>query len=694
MKKYKEIIFVGLIVLLVLGSFFPVLSAGFLNWDDLQYVVKNEAIQEMSWHNLKEIFFKQKIMKTYVPLTVFTFALEKFLFGLNPFVFHLTNLLLHMVVVMLCYWFLKQIGIKSMAVYIAIVLFAVHTIHVESVAWVSERKDVLYAAFYMLSLNCYWLYLSGSKYRYLIFSILAAFLSVLAKPMALSLPLVLILCDWYKNNKLTFSDFFQKIPYCLVIGPVVWQTYMLHVRIPGQSIVEGVTVWMWTFGFYIQKFFLPIGLSPLYEAPEPVSFGNVPYLVGAVIFVVSLILIIVYRKIKWFIFGAMFYFLSIFFIFRMDTQTDLSVVADRFNYLPSLGLCILVGQVFSGFLQKQAKRNGVQEFGLFLVCIIGIMISINTHIYCSVWGSSVDLWTRAIQFAPNSAEAYHNRGGQLSLEGRFEEAKKDMDKAIAINPQYASAYNNRGVINRDQGLYSVALLDFDDAILLDPFLSEAYNNRGLAYSRLGQSALAVADYSEALKINPAYVKAYRNRANEYYEMEYYSSALKDYSTVLNYVSDIAEVYNSRGSLYERLKDYERASRDYSQAIAIAPDYISAYNNRGNVYLRLEKYDLALGDYNLAIKLESDSAETYSNRGSLFLMKKEYEKALKDYNQALTIDPEFSAVYLNRSYIYEAKKEYSQALEDLNKAQELGMKVNRRYKKKLLGLVNHGKKSKK
>jgi len=263
----QNIIFIIVVVILITFiSFWPSLSNPFSSFDDYVHLVNNPIVQTFDWPHIKAMF-TTTINKSYIPLVQLSYAIEHHFFGLKPFIYHLNNLLLHLGVSILIFLLALRWKINLWAAGLGALIFAIHPMHVESVAWITERKDVLYACFSMLSLYHYQCYIETGhgRMKYYVFSLFWVLLSMLSKPMGLSLPLILFLIDWV--NKRTHSPklILEKIPFLVIIIPIVWITYLSHIRIPGESVISGVLIWVWCFAFYIQKFLIPTVL--LYACP-------------------------------------------------------------------------------------------------------------------------------------------------------------------------------------------------------------------------------------------------------------------------------------------------------------------------------------------------------------------------------------------------------------------------------------------
>lgn len=489
----KQILPSLLICVSAVFAFFPCLSAEFLNFDDDGHILNNPAVAELSFPSLKQMF-TQTLNSTYVPLTTLSFAVEKHFFGFDPFVFHLNNLLLHIAVTLLIFFLAQRLGLSLRAALLAALIFAVHPMRVENVAWVTERKDVLYALFYVLALHQYWSYLkSKSRVNYWTAAGLGL-LSMLAKPMALSLPLILWLLDWFSGRPWQRSIIVEKLPFLAVAAGIGWVTFSLNLPPSQLEAGHALLIWIWSFDFYIWKFLFPQDVSPFYSLPGPVSAGSWPFLASIVMFIACIGLLALGRKDRFLLFAFGFYFLSIFFLLRFRTG-DLHFVADRFMYLPSIGLCFLLGM----WLDRWIKSRWAATVGVFLF----IFMAIETHAQCYVWRDSISLWSEMIRRNPEAETvffAYSNRGNVFLEQGRDDLALADYNQAIAINPKAAKAYSNRGRIYAQHGQYDKAIEDFSRAIALDTALPEALINRALAHQAKNDIPSARRDALEAKRL--------------------------------------------------------------------------------------------------------------------------------------------------------------------------------------------------
>lgn len=534
----------------VLATFAPVFqSAYMLNFDDNVHFFYNAMTRSTNWQRAPlDIFFTpDNVNATYVPLTTLSFFYENFFFGMRPVVSHAINLFLHLSVCGAAFCLGRALGLRVVAAFAGIVIFAIHPLHVEPVAWVTARKDLLYSFFYIAAMISYLRFIDNRNGKDYIFALLTAGLSVLSKPMALSLPLILFLLDWYKGRAFSWRLLIEKIPFLLVIEPTAFITYAMNARAIGLHEGHSFLVWVWCATFYLKKFFLPVNLSALYNASFPVRISNPEYLISCAILTTGVLSAIIWRHSKLFLFAILFYALSLFFIWRFDFY-DLTFVADRFMYLPSLGICFLMGFFIERWLESRYSR--LAAIGLFSLLIMLMSLSFQRS---SVWKNSYSLWTDVLKNNPTAfvLTAYgesllepncfkDNRDDfirdisaslktspqkfkekfQNSLEPKLTAVRQALalrvfTYAMLLNPAYAEPADNIGVMLLRFKRYERAVTFFNKAISTrDKGDGTCFYHRGLAYEYLGRPDLSLEDYKIAIDLGgEAVISAYLNTAN-------------------------------------------------------------------------------------------------------------------------------------------------------------------------------------
>ncbi|MFH1359538.1 MAG: tetratricopeptide repeat protein [Candidatus Omnitrophota bacterium] len=600
----KWIIF-SLICILVLTfvSFLPTLKNGFLYFDDDTHLIENPQVRSLSVSNIKRIF-TSAVNETYIPLSILSFAAEFHFFGYNPHVYHLDNLLIHLTVVALVFWLALRMGLTLRASLLVALLFGIHPMRVESVAWVTERKDVLYAAFYLLALHSYWSYLHHPKVKYFILAMILGILSMLAKAMALSLPLILLLMDWYVKRKFSWKIVLEKIPFFLYCAGIGWITYRLNIRMPVADTTHAGLIWIWSFSFYFEKFFFPWPLIPLYFVPQPFTLANSDYLLSFIIFFSLIFFLVRFRKNRLFVFAIAYYVLSIFFLMRSNTS-ETNAVADRFMYLPCLGLCFFLGVRLDGLL----KNSRTKTSWLYPATTV-LVILLYFNLACLTW-QQTKVWSDTPMFAAYSLK-------QLSPVP----IRRGLDKRFIF-----------------------------------------FVNRGKYYEVIGKYTLALNDYTEAIKLAPTQYVGYFNRGNIHFALKQYAAALKDYTKSINLNGQQSFAYAKRGSTHLELGQVPEALEDFNKAIDLDPKNASAYDGRGVILGQQGRLDEAYQDFNRAIVLNPFYAEAYANRGLYYYFAGDLENAVKDLDKAISLKPNLTYAYATRAAIYEKTGHGLDALSD-------------------------------
>lgn len=633
-----------------------VLRAAFTSWDDPAYLLNNPAVRWLDWMHLKTIF-STTIERTYVPLTILSFAAEYHFFGFDPFVYHLDNLLLHLSVAALIFLLARRMGLQLFGAAFAALLFALHPMHVESVAWVSQRKDLLYSFFYLLALRSYWRYIREYHWFSYVLSILCAFLSMLASPMALSLPLVLLASDWFYGRRFSGRVFLEKIPHVAIVVPIAWVTYS-QTPMPDGPLWEALHIWLWTVTFYIQKFFMPLELIPVYELPRPISLFQPAYAQSLIVFFLTALTLIRFRWNKWVVFAALYFFLSIFFLLRSGE------VADRWMYLPSLGICLALGWVFEQvFHECERKGSGMRKAFHFSMILFFLTLGARTLMQTKIWHNSITLSSYVIHKWPGSAESYLKRGVAYLDIRQWDKAMEDFNKALALDPQMKKVHQHRAFVYFQNEEYDRALADLNVEAQRSPRDAEIYSSRGNVYQRMGELDKAMADYAQALQLDPDDAQIDMNIGNIHGMRGELEQALKFYDTALQKDPGYFFAHHNKGITYDQLGQEDKAVEALTKAIKAAPRFPDSYFARGNIYLRRKEYGPALADYNDAIRLQPFSPETVYNRGIVYKHLGKFEQAHEDFTRLIQMAPGYLAAYFQRADIDHRRGDLQKAISD-------------------------------
>jgi protein O-mannosyl-transferase len=498
----KQIFIVCIILTLAtLAVFWQVNHYYFISLDDYVYVKDNSHIQ--SGINVDGIrwAFSTTYAEFWHPLTWLSLMFDYQLHGLNPGGYHLTNLILHILSTLLLFWlFNRMTGAVWKSAFVA-AFFALHPLHVESVAWVSERKDVLSALFWMLTLCLYVYYTEKpviQRYWLVMFSFVCALMS---KPMVVTLPVIMILLDYWplnrfesKKDHLILWQLKEKLPFFILSA--VFSILALHAHyIPSRkyfplssrfanAIVSSVT--------YLEKTFWPHNLAISYPFSDQLQTWQI---VGSffIILVISTVIIVMVKRFPYLFVGWFWYAITILPVIGI-IQIGRFAMADRYYYLPSIGIAVIMAWGFLPIIKSEfVSKNILFHMGVMFILIMSFI----AWKQCGYWRNSIELFKHTIQVTKNNALAHNSIAPSLIEEGQINSAFYHYNEAIRINPDYADAYNNRGNAYSRLGKYQQAIEDYNEAIRLKPDYADAYYNRGLAYFIQGNYNLGCVDAKKA-----------------------------------------------------------------------------------------------------------------------------------------------------------------------------------------------------
>lgn len=573
----KDHFAIGAILLFSTFLLFPVVNNGWVLWDDPAYVLENQHLIINSWSDFFHQFNLVVVQGNYHPITILSLALDYSIDGFNPTVFHTTNLIFHLLNVLLTYIFVFLLfRVRWIALFVAF-LFSIHPMHVESFAWVAERKDVLYVFFFLLGLISYLFYQQKkTKLNYLL-CLLLFMLSLLSKGMAVVFPVILLLLDYFQKRKFTRSILIEKVPFfalSLIFGIIaIWaQDGSGAVTSNADApFIQTFLVPLYGLSTYITKLFLAINLSALHPYP-PLSDGvvSMAFLVSIVPLLVVIGLVYVYfRKDRKVLFGLLFFLVTIFPVLQF-LSVGSAIIAERYTYLSYLGLFIALGFILNSIFQKLTVKSR-NPFIVVVAVYIGFLC-FQTYKKIPVWQNDETLWSETIESYPDDYFAYMKRGSYRAKNGQLNAALADLNQSISIFQNDYYAFNNRGMIYLSMKEYLLAKQDFTQAINLDSTLYEAVLNRGLIYLNTGKYDSALVDFQKSIQLAP----------NN--ELNYLNLAL----------------------LYERMKLPAQSFSSFKKVLQLNPQNHQAHYYRGLFYFKQEQYQEALEDFNSAIKWNQNS----------------------------------------------------------------------------------------
>jgi protein O-mannosyl-transferase len=640
-KSSKDWLFL-LPLVVTFFAFLPTFENGFINWDDLDYITNNRWIQALNFENIKGIF-SNGIIGNYNPLPLLSFAIEKALFGSNNLsaAIHADNLFLHLLCVFLVYKLSKAMGLQAWSAAFVALLFGIHPMRVESVAWATERKDVLFAAFYFAALLSYIKYLKSETYtffnKYFLISFGFFILSLFSKVQAVSLPLSMLVLDYYFQRPFNLKGLFEKAPFflgSLAMGLVNINTLKAAKSFETAastsfSFMERLIMACHSFTIYVAKCIFPWEMLPIYPYPPALPTY---YYMTALLFVASLVGVWwAYRK-GWMniVFAWLFFFVNFIFVSQI-VGAGQGFLADRFTYVGYFGFFFLAVKLSETWAGK--NRTYIKYGGMAYLILCAFM----TWNQVKVWKDGETLWTHQLENIPNAVGGWQNRGVWFRDNKQQQQALSDFNTALKINQKDATLYNSRGKTLAEMGQYVAAVEDFSMALSLKPNLLEALGNRGAAYGALNKIDSLLVDLTAVLAIDP-----------------------------LN-----ADALLNRGMALDLLGKVDESIKDFTKVIELDPLSTNAFLNRMQGYRKLNQLDKALEDCNSYLALKKDNPDLWVDRALLKSRMGKCAEAIPDFDQALALNSSNGAVYAERAKCHFNTGNIPLAKADAQKAVQLG-----------------------
>ncbi|MFZ4620602.1 MAG: tetratricopeptide repeat protein [Bacteroidota bacterium] len=597
MKTDRQTIYIAIIIAATLAVFFPTIQNGFTNWDDGYYLVNNPDIRSLSAENIGTMFSSFYVAQ-YVPLVVLSFAVEFHFFGLDPFIVHFTSLFLHLVTTVMVFSLVRRWKFSDEVAFFAALMFGIHPLHVEAVAWTSARKDTLSTVFLIGSMLMYYRSESDDErfpVRYYLLSLGLFLCAMGSKATVMFLPFFL-LAEAAITGKPLKRIAVKLVPYFVVsiffAGLVLYSLGSVGGVAIGKrfSLLETVSIAAYDIVFYIGKTIYPAGLSSVYPFPDT-SGGSLPaaMFISLAAVIAATAAILIFRK-KTVQFQVP---LAFFVIALLPTLQFVSfgsmIVADRFMYVPLLGLLVVISQLLhQHFIDRfdDVKKTAV------LIGMIALSYGAVTWNRVAVWKDSETLWTDAIQHYPNFPISYFSRGQHYFMQGRYDKAYADFSKAIDIAPNYPDALNMRGYLSAVRGDLGIARKDFDKVLAIEPSFALAYYNRGLVSLKENNNDSAIADLSRAIFFDKTFVEPYLNRGILLEGKRRFREAVTDLTVVIQSQPDNIDALIHRGSASLKLRNYDAAMTDLQHARMIEPGRKEVNVNLSLLYEALGKKDSA------------------------------------------------------------------------------------------------------
>jgi tetratricopeptide (TPR) repeat protein len=613
---------VGVIVLITLAVYIPAMRAGFV-WDDDLFLTNNPLIKADD--GLYRFWFTTE-PPDYFPLVSTSLWFEWRLWGMDATGYHVVNIALHAISSILIWLVLRRLKIPG--AWLAALIFAVHPVNVESVAWITERKNTQPMVFYLLTILLYLRFESDGRRRWYVLALCAFLIALLSKTSVVMLPFVLLGCVWWQRGNIQIKDLVRSIPFFVMSGVLGLVTVLYQSNAIGGDIVRsggffprlaaaGSAVW-----FYIYKAIFPYKLSFVYPRWEIDPSSTVSYLPGLIL-AACFVALWRYRK-SWGkapLFALGYFVVTLFPVIGFFDINFMrySLVTDHWQYTSIIGIIALVA---GGAISMVKSWQGqLQKLACAAAVILVGVLSVLTWGQCHVYRDVEALWRDTISKNPNAWIAHNNLGTALLDQGRFEEAVAHCSEALRINPNHAKIHCALGAALAGQGRFEEATRRFSEALRLEPN-AEAHNDIGSALNELGRFEEAISHFSQAIRLRPGFAEAHAN---------------------------LGLGLAKQGRLGE-------AVPHFSEALRIEPDFEGAHYNLGLALAGQGKMKEAIPYFFEAVKIKPDFAEAHYNLGALLAGQGRLGEAIRHFSEALRIRPDFAeAKYsLNRA-LNEARK---------------------------------------
>lgn len=719
--KYKSVLICVFLAGATLAVYRRVLYNDFVNYDDPVYVTENKQVEAGLTREGVVWAFTSRRANNWHPLTWLSLMLDSELFGLKAGVFHATNLLIHIANTLLLFLVLRKMTGSLWCSGFVAAVFALHPLHVESVAWVSERKDVLSALFWLLTMWGYADYVQcGGRLRYLL-TLLFFGLGLMAKPMLVSLPIVMLLLDYWPLSRLQTAKLskagllqqnnisrrsaliyllLEKVPFFVLAGASSLITVMVQKRGGAVIALERLSLStrifnaLVTYIIYIVKTFFPRGLAVYYPHPHTLPIWQV----AAAILLLGLITAAVLSAHRGYLTsGWLWYIVTLIPVIGL-VQVGSQARADRYMYVPMVGVLIMLAWGVGEVTARWRLRRFVLSF-VAGICLSASMVCTLQQV--GYWRNSFTLFSRAIAVTSGNYIAHLNLGNFLTRQKRSKEAIPHYKKAIEIYRDYVEAHYNLGIALSLERRYDEAIEEYYTVLRLKGRHGEVEFRLADALSQKGRLDEAIIYYTKALERQPNDVEVLNNFALALFKKGEIKEAIKYYKKSLEIKPDSVEVLNNLGNALVKQKEFDEAVLLFKKALSLEPSFGATHYNLANalrqtgrideailhyreaVRLRpndidahyglglslaeLKRYDEAAIHYQKAIELNADFAQAHYNLGIIFVNRNEIDKAIEQFRQVLRIHPEDAEMHCNVGILLAQKGLLDEAVEEFRSA---------------------------
>ncbi len=687
LNKHRPLLICLALSLTTLVVFRQVRSLDFIDFDDYLYVANNNNVQGgLTWQGIKWAFTTTQAYNWH-PLTWFSHMLDCRLYGVNPAGHHFTNVILHIANTLFLFLVLRLMtGSLWRSAFVA-ALFALHPLHVESVAWVSERKDVLSTFFWMLTM---WFYIRYVRrpclVNYLPIAVTFA-LGLMAKQMLVTLPFVLLLLDYWPLQRLTWNRqnhqlqersfgsvsfsrcLLEKLP--LLVMSVVASVIVFLVQSEAGLVKNTVEIPIvyrlgnvpLAYVKYIIKMFWPVNLGILYPHPGANLSLWQALLAGCFLSCISILIILAFRRRKWLIVGWLWYLGTLVPVIGL-VQVGFQAMADRYTYIPLIGLFLIITWGAADIVgnQKYAK------IGLATAAVTVLSaLTILTSMQLPRWKNTIAIYEHTASAIPNNDVLRCYLGWFLMDQGKLDEAVKNFNEALQINPNFAVAHGNIGCVFVQMGKPNEAIRHFTEALQIEPDSAKVHNNLGAVLAQQGKVDEAVKHYTRALQLEPDFVEAHNNLASALAWQGRFDEAIRHFNEALRIKPDDAKSHNELGRTLLSQGRLDEAIICFNQTLQIEPNFADAHYNLGIIFIRQNKLDKTVTHFTEALRIRPDFTEARSKLGYALTRQGSLDEGIKEYRKVLQMLPDSPDAHNNLGVALAMQGKFDEAVSHFNEA---------------------------
>ena len=666
MKRYSTIVAITLLVIAGFIVYSNSLSGKFI-WDD-EYLVKNNAyirnfsyITQIFTHNIGSGAYRDYYV--YRPLQIIVYSIDYHLGRLNVTIYHLTNILLHISVGLLIYWLINLLFSDILLAFFSSLLFIIHPVHTEAVAYISGQADPLVGVFMMFCFILYIKYIRKES-RIIYLAVLLSYVFALLSRENAGVIIVLFLLYHYTFSKKIRFKLFIPITIVTLVYIAFRFTLFVYSMPVNTTVVQRLPGFFVALFDYVRLLVLPYGLHMLYGL-KLFHFNNPEAIMGITILCVLLYILIKKKN------NHLIFFSLSWFILVLMPQSNLypinAYMAEHWLYLPSIGFFLIVAKFITDLYRTKHSKVYATIFVLSLFMFYSYL-TIKQNRY---WKEPVVFYERILRYANDNPLVYNNLGKAYYNNGKVKKAEILFKKALSINPNDTDACYNLGIVYRSIGESTHAIEMFNKVIAMDPHYARAYNNLGLVYYEKGNKDKAANLYKKAIEIYRLYYDAYYNLANVYYDKGEEDKAISLYEEVLKINPYDYDACNNLGLIYYKNNRKNEAATFFRRAIAIDSHRAKAYNNLGLVYSDMGKTEYALSVYKKAIKVDHNFVDAYNNMGIVYGNNNDFDNAVKQFKKAIEINRDYAKAYNNLAIVYYRQKKYNLSIKYAEEALRRG-----------------------